>query len=92
MDFDKVVFHGNPFEDKQFVLGVLNRKVPEFLNLVERYHCEVLFDSNDECVSASGAAMMCLHNLFSVPDLKDPEVRERLTWERIIALSRAQRR
>lgn len=92
MDFDKVVFHGNPFEDKQFVLGALNRKVPEFFNLVERYHCEVLFDSNDECVSASGAAMMCLHNLFSVPDLKDPEVRERLTWERIIALSKAQRR
>ncbi len=91
MDFDKIVFHGNPFEDKEFVLDVLSRRVPEFLNLAEKYHCEVLFDSNDECVSASGAAMMCLHNLFSVPDLKDSDMSEKLTWEKIIALSKQQR-
>lgn len=91
MDFDKVVFHGNPFEDKEFVLDVLSRRVPEFFNLTEKYRCEVLFDSNDECVSASGAAMMCLHNLFSVPDLKDPSVGERLTWEDKIALSKGKR-
>ncbi len=92
LDFDKVILHGNPFEDKEFVLDVLNRRVPEFMDLAGEYGVDVLFDSSDECVSASGAAMMCLHNLFSVPDLKEENLSERMTWEEVIALSKQQRR
>ncbi len=92
LDFDKVILHGNPFEDKEFVLDVLNRRVPEFMDLAGEYGVDVLFDSSDECVSASGAAMMCLHNLFSVPDLKEENLSERMTWEEVIALSKKQRR
>lgn len=91
LDFDKVILHGNPFEDKEFVLNVLNHRVPEFMDLAKEYGIEVLFDSSDECVSASGAAMMCLHNLFSVPDLKEENLNERMTWEKVIALSKQQR-
>jgi len=91
LDFDKVILHGNPFENKEFVLDVLENRVPEFMELAKQYKIDVLFDSSDECVSASGAAMMCLHNLFSVPDLKEENLNERMTWDKVIALSKQQR-
>ena len=89
MDAQKMILHGTPFSDKEWVLKTLRERVPEFIGLMDEYGCQMIFDAQDECVSASGAAMMFLHNLFSVPDLGDQS--RNLTWNETIALLRQQR-
>ena len=84
MDVEKIILHGRPFADRQWVIDTLDSRVPSFLGLLDQYRCQMVFDSQDECVSASGAAMMCLHNLFSVPILEDAEKKGTLTWQQTI--------
>ena len=84
MDVEKIILHGRPFADRQWVIDTLDSRVPSFLGLLDQYRCQMVFDSQDECVSASGAAMMCLHNLFSVPLLEDAEKEGTLTWQQTI--------
>lgn len=84
MDVEKIILHGRPFADRQWVIDTLDSRVPSFLGLLDQYRCQMVFDSQDECVSASGAAMMCLHNLFSVPLLEDAEKKGTLTWQQTI--------
>ena len=52
----------------------------------------LVFNSVDECVSASGAAMMYLHNLFSIPDLASDGKDGRSTWDETIAFLQGQKR
>lgn len=80
IDAEKIILHGRPFSDRQWVLETLQERVPSFLGLLNEYKCSMVFDSQDECVSAIGAAMMCLHNLFSVPDLDSAGQDWRLNW------------
>ncbi len=80
IDAEKLILHGRPFSDKQWVLEILQDRVPSFLGLLKEFGCSIVFDSQDECVSAIGAAMMCLHNLFSVPDLDSADEDWRLNW------------
>ena len=80
IDAEKIILHGRPFSDRQWVLETLQTRVPSFLGLLKEYQCSMVFDSQDECVSAIGAAMMCLHNLFSVPDLDSADQNWRLNW------------
>ncbi|MBP5163720.1 MAG: ROK family transcriptional regulator [Spirochaetales bacterium] len=84
MDVEKIILHGRPFSDREWVVKVLSERVPSFLGLLEEYSCEMVFDAQDECVSASGAAMMCLHNLFSVPVLEASDKEDMLTWQKTI--------
>ena len=84
IDAEKIILHGRPFSDKQWVLETLQHRVPSFLGLLKEYQCGMVFDSQDECVSAIGAAMMCLHNLFSVPDLDSADQDWRLNWTETI--------
>ena len=84
MDVEKIILHGRPFADRQWMIDTLDSRVPSFLGLLDQYRCQMVFDSQDECVSASGAAMMCLHNLFSVPLLEDAEKEGTLTWQQTI--------
>lgn len=84
MDVEKIILHGRPFADRQWVIDTLDSRVSSFLGLLDQYRCQMVFDSQDECVSASGAAMMCLHNLFSVPLLEDAEKKGTLTWQQTI--------
>ncbi len=84
MDVEKLILHGRPFADRQWVIDTLASRVPSFLGLLDQYRCQMVFDSQDECVSASGAAMMCLHNLFSVPLLEDSEKDDTFTWQKTI--------
>ncbi len=84
IDAEKIILHGRPFSDKQWVLETLQKRVPSFLGLLKEYQCGMVFDSQDECVSAMGAAMMCLHNLFSVPDLDSADQDWRLNWTETI--------
>lgn len=80
IDAEKIILHGRPFSDRQWILETLQERVPSFLGLLNEYKCSMVFDSQDECVSAIGAAMMCLHNLFSVPDLDSAGQNWRLNW------------
>lgn len=84
MDVEKLILHGRPFADRKWVIDTLDSRVPSFLGLLDQYRCQMVFDSQDECVSASGAAMMCLHNLFSVPLLEDAEKDDTFTWQKTI--------
>ena len=84
MDVEKIILHGRPFAERQWVIETLDSRVPSFLGLLDQYRCQMVFDSQDECVSASGAAMMCLHNLFSVPLLEDAEKEGTFTWQKTI--------
>lgn len=91
MDVEKLILHGRPFADRKWVIDTLNSRVPSFLGLLDQYMCQMVFDSQDECVSASGAAMMCLHNLFSVPLLEDAEKDDTFTWQKTIDFLQGQK-
>ena len=91
MDVEKIILHGRPFAERQWVIETLDSRVPSFLGLLDQYRCQMVFDSQDECVSASGAAMMCLHNLFSVPLLEDAEKEGTFTWQKTIDFLQGQK-
>ena len=91
MDPEKVILHGRPFEDKDWVLSTLEARVPEFMDLMRVFGFSLVFNSVDECVSASGAAMMCLHNLFSVPELTSDGQNGKFMWEETIAFLQGQK-
>ena len=91
MDVEKLILHGRPFADRKWVIDTLDSRVPSFMGLLDQYRCQMVFDSQDECVSASGAAMMCLHNLFSVPLLEDAEKDDTFTWQKTIDFLQGQK-
>lgn len=79
MDFENVILHGNPFADEAWVLETLKENVPEFMGILDRVGCKLLFQSQDEYVSAKGAALKYLHELYSIPEL-EKESPDRWTW------------
>lgn len=91
LDVEKIILHGMPFFDKGWVLEVLEKRVPSFLNIIGQYGCSMVFDSQDECISASGAAMMCLHTLFGVPSLEDSGWEGSFTWQQTIEFLQGQK-
>ena len=91
LDVEKIILHGMPFFDKGWVLEVLEKRVPSFLNIIGQYGCSMVFDSQDECISAIGAAMMCLHNLFGVPSLEDSGWKGSFTWQQTIEFLQGQK-
>lgn len=84
MDVEKLILHGRPFYDREWVMKTLAERASSFLGLLSEYRCTIVFDSQDECISASGAAMMCLHNLFSVPSLEEADKDGMPTWQQTI--------
>lgn len=84
MDVEKLILHGRPFYDREWVMKTLTERASSFLGLLSEYRCTIVFDSQDECISASGAAMMCLHNLFSVPSLEEADKDGMPTWQQTI--------
>ncbi|MBQ5365572.1 MAG: hypothetical protein IIU49_05845, partial [Spirochaetales bacterium] len=84
MDVEKLILHGRPFYDREWVMKTLSERASSFLGLLSEYRCTIVFDSQDECISASGAAMMCLHNLFSVPSLEEADKGGMPTWQQTI--------
>lgn len=84
MDVEKIILHGRPFYDRDWVMKTLLERASSFLGLLGEYRCTMVFDSQDECISASGAAMMCLHNLFSVPSLEESDKAGMPTWQQTI--------
>ena len=92
IDPEKIILHGRPFADEAWVMSVLEERVPEFLGLMDVFGFTLVFNSVDECVSASGAAMMCLHNLFSVPELSSSGQDGKFMWEETIAFLQGQKK
>ena len=91
MDVEKIILHGMPFFDREWVMEVLGARVPSFLNIIRQYNCYLVFDSQDECISASGAAMMCLHTLFGVPSLEDSGWKGAFSWQQTIEFLQGQK-
>ena len=91
IDPEKVILHGRPFADRDWVLETLRTRVPEFEDLMKVFGFTLVFNSVDECVSASGAAMMCLHNLFGVPELSGERQDGKFMWEETIAFVQGQK-
>ncbi|NCC65311.1 MAG: ROK family protein, partial [Spirochaetia bacterium] len=78
----RVVFvHGKPFSDEKKILLFLQEECPQFLDVLEKVHCKLIFDTQDEAVVAKGAAMMFLQRLFSVPELSEMEYRTHFGWD-----------
>ncbi len=91
MDFSKVILHGNPFSDEEWVKKVLEDEVPSFIGILKKTNCDLLFNSGDELVSAKGAALMYLHDLYSIPDLENNS-NEKWSWDEVMEFSQKQRR
>lgn len=82
----RVVFiHGKPFSDEKHIRFVLETQCPQFLALLNKINCKLIFDVQDEAVVAKGAAMMFLQKLFAVPELSALEGRSHFCWDDVIA-------
>ncbi len=90
MDFQKVILHGNPFKNEEWVRETLEKEIPAFLGILKRTRCELVFNSEDEAVSAKGAALMYLHDLYSIPELEG-ENSDKWSWDDVIDFSLKQR-
>ncbi len=81
----RVVFiHGKPFSDQKKIEAMLEADCPQFLAILKKINCKLLFDADDESVVAKGAAMMYLQRLFAVPELSDMESKVHFTWDDVI--------
>ena len=90
MDFRKVILHGNPFSDEEWVRKTLEERIPSFMGILKKTDCELVFNADDESVSAKGAALMYLHDLYAVPDL-EADNSGRWSWDEVMAFSEKQR-
>ena len=90
MDFDTVILHGNPLSDEAWTRKMLEERIPSFLGILEKIGCSLIFETNDESVSAKGAALMYLNQLYSVPALEE-DYSDRQSWSEIVELLQEQR-
>ena len=82
----RVVFiHGKPFDDEEKIRHLLSNECPQFLAILKKINCKLMFDVHDESVVAKGAAMMYLQKLFAVPELSEMESRPHFDWEDVLA-------
>ena len=90
MDFDSIILHGSPLSDEVWVRSVLEEKASSFLGVLEKIGCSLIFETQDESVSAKGAALMYLHELYSIPDLEEG-FSERKSWREVVEFLEDQR-
>ena len=90
MDFDTIILHGNPLSDEEWVRDVLEEKASSFLGVLDKIGCSLVFETQDESVSAKGAALMYLHELYSVPGLEE-DFSERKSWNEVVEFLEDQR-
>ncbi len=81
LDPGYVFIHGTPFADEQKIMMQMEAIVPQFLALLEKIGCTLVFNTEDEMVVAKGAAMMFLQKLFAVPELSEMESRCHFDWD-----------
>ena len=90
MDFDSIILHGSPLSDEEWVRSVLEEKASSFLGVLEKIGCSLIFETQDESVSAKGAALMYLHEFYSIPDLEEG-FSERKSWREVVEFLEDQR-
>ena len=83
MDFDTIILHGSPLSDEAWIRSILEKRASSFLGVLEKIGCSLVFETQDESVSAKGAALMYLHELYSVPGLED-DFSERRSWCEVV--------
>ena len=83
---DPKIFYiiGKPFADKDSMLSTIKKKAPAFLEVLEKYDVELVFDSSDEMAVAEGAARMYLQNMFSIPELSTIDSILHFDWDSLI--------
>ena len=91
MDFDAVILHGGPFSDEEWTRKTIEERASSFIGVLEKTGCTLVFESQDESVSAKGAALMYLHELYSVPGLED-DFTERRSWSEVVEFLQDQKR
>lgn len=84
MDPRVIFIHGKPFSDEKKILSLLEADCPQFLAILKKINCKLIFDAQDESVVAKGAAMMYLQKLFAVPELSEIESRSHFDWDDVI--------
>lgn len=85
LDPEKVFVLGKPFEDEALMRATLEEGAPQFLDVLKKINCDLVFDSADELAVAKGAATMFLQKLFSVPELGEAESKTHFEWEDILS-------
>ncbi|MDD3902401.1 MAG: ROK family transcriptional regulator [Sphaerochaeta sp.] len=81
----RVVFiHGKPFSDEDKIKRLLASRCPQFLAILKKINCKLIFDAQDESVVAKGAAMMYLQKLFAVPELAEMDSRTHFSWDDVL--------
>ncbi len=83
---------GKPFADKDSMLATIKRKAPAFLDVLEKYGVELVFDSSDEMAVAEGAARMYLQNMFSIPELSKIKSVLSFDWDSMIKNMKARQK
>jgi hypothetical protein len=76
--------HGKPFENEEIIRGMLAKDCPQFLALLDKVGCKMIFNAHDESVVAKGAATMYLQKLFAVPELSEIESRTHFDWDDVV--------
>lgn len=92
MDPRFVFIHGCPFADEQKILKELEELVPQFLAVLDKVGCRLVFNAQDEAVVAKGAAMMFLQKLFAVPELSEMDSRCHFDWDDVIQQASSKKR
>lgn len=81
----RVVFiHGKPFSNEKKIEEMLEANCPQFMAVLKKINCKLIFDAADESVVAKGSAMMYLQKLFAVPELSEMESKIHFTWDDVI--------
>ena len=84
MDPRFLVIQGKAFEEENAIQGMLQGECPQFLAMLEKIGCKMVFNAHDETVVAKGAATMYLQKLFAVPELSEIESRTHFDWDDVI--------
>jgi predicted NBD/HSP70 family sugar kinase len=76
--------HGKPFEQEDTLREMLAKDCPQFIALLDKIGCKMIFNAHDESVVAKGAATMYLQKLFAVPELSEIESRTHFDWDDVV--------
>ena len=83
--------HGQPAHKKEFINSIIEAKIPQFMRVLDKTKCTLIFSSDSEYDVAQGAAAMFLQRLFSVPDFSEIGSPVRFDWDSLFSLARTQK-
>jgi len=87
LDPAAVFFHGELARHSAKVLGIIEKRVPQFEALVKRSSCSVVFGDGSDYSVATGAALMFFLYLFSVPGTGTGQIGRSIDWDTVFKLT-----